>query len=136
MPSHISFEAIVQRIGWPTNALTNLQAMLPNKQLCQVASVRILKTWDKLSSLILSRLVDVIHHVAPDNVCLGSTLLQEHVKPKAELVCLWAREAEHSLDSKFRCVKCGLTIDMSKNAEYLKLVLHMKCMGGAGLKPH
>ena len=25
---------------------------------------------------------------------------------------------------------------MSKNAEYLKLVLHMKCMGGAGLKPH
>ena len=74
--------------------------------------------------------------MAPDNVCLGSTLLQEHVKPKAELVGLWAREAEHSLDSKFRCVKCGLTINMSKNAEYLKLVLHMKCMGGAGLKPH
>ena len=25
---------------------------------------------------------------------------------------------------------------MNKNAEYLKLVLHMECMGGAGLEPH
>ena len=91
---------------------------------------------DKLSTLILSRLVDVVFHVAPDNASLSNTLYKEHVKPKAELVGLWAREAGHSLDGKFCCVKCGLSINMQKNAEYLKVVLNMTCLGGAGLKPH
>ena len=48
----------------------------------------------------------------------------------------WAREAGHSLDGKLRCVCCGLSINTQRNAEYLKLVLNMKCMGGAGLKRH
>ena len=74
--------------------------------------------------------------MAPDNASLSNTLYKEQVKPKAELVGLWAREAGHSLDGKLRCVCCGLSINMQRNAEYLKIVLNMKCMGGAGLKPH
>ena len=74
--------------------------------------------------------------MAPDKADLGSILYKEHVKPKAELVSQWAREAGHSLDGKLRCVCCGLSINMQRHAEYLKIVLNMKCMGGAGLKPH
>ena len=141
MPSHISFEEAINRgysaAHWVANQCADKLAGEAAKEAAlsgtEAAEFR---DRDKLVSLILGRLVDVVFHIAPDNVSIGCILSKEHTKPKAELVGLWAREAGHSLDGKFRCVKCGLSINMNKNAEYLKLVLHMECMGGAGLKPH
>lgn len=40
-----------------------------------------------------------------------------------------AKEAGHSLDSCFRCVRCRLQVDMRKNLPYLEAVLHMRCSG-------
>ena len=141
MPSHISFEEAINRgyraAHWLANQCADKLAGDAAKE-AALSSIEVaeLRDRDQLGSLILGRLVDVVFHIAPDNVSTGSILSKEHTKPKAELVGLWAREAGHSLDGKNRCVKCGLIINMSKNAEYLRLVLHMECMGGAGLKPH
>ena len=122
MPSHISFEEAIHRgysaAHWMANQCADKLAGDAAKEAALSGSeVADFRDRDKLVSLILSRLVDVVFHVAPDNASIGSILCKEHTKPKAELVGLWAREAGHSLDGKNRCVKCGLIINTNKNAE-------------------
>ena len=75
-------------------------------------------------------------HLAPERATRAASISTQPSTPKIDLVSKWARDAGHSLDSKLRCLYCGLAINQQRDAQYLRSILHMCCMGGAGIRPH
>ena len=82
-------------------------------------------------------MVDVLLHLANEHKLLdvGAIVAKEPNIPKVDVVSKLAREAGHSLNSHFKCVKCDLQLNMSRSIAYHESTLHMKCLGGKAIVP-
>jgi ribonuclease HI len=137
VPSHLTFEAATNRgyspLFWLVNQLADkLAGGAAERHQISGLACKTLEESMSLACMVLRRLVDVLTHLA-DTINLKDARalsVKEATVSKEELISGLAKQSGHALDSKFKCVKCQLQLNMSRSIAFHESTLHMKCLGG------
>ena len=119
---------------WASNQLADRladkgsqEAALPNEVVDEI------KALDRTSHDILRRLTRIAVLIVPD-ISTRTHPSNQHVSStgKLEKVSKWAKASGHSLTAAYKCVKCGLQLNLNSSATTLESILTMPCVGTLG----